>query len=206
MGPAHEIVLVRHGETGPLYRGRFVGRSNVPLGEAGNHQAAALAKRPELQETAACYVSPLRRARETVSLALPGRMSRLEADLREIDFGAWERMSFEEIAAQAPEVVEQWARFDEGFRFPGGESIGEFLARVKRVAEVLERRSAHGRVVAFTHGGVIRALICHWLGLPPENYVLFEVQPASVTTIKLFDGRGVLAGLNDRCHLAGMED
>jgi broad specificity phosphatase PhoE len=52
-------------------------------------------------------------------------------------------------------------------------------------------------VLACTHGGVIRSLICHFLGIPPQNHLLFAVEPASLTTIELFDGGGMLAGLNE---------
>ena len=48
-------------------------------------------------------------------------------------------------------------------------------------------------MLAVTHGGVIRAMICHLLGLEPRNYVLFEVDYAAVVVLHLFDGKGVLA-------------
>ena len=48
-------------------------------------------------------------------------------------------------------------------------------------------------MLAVTHGGVIRAMICHLLGLEPRHYVLFEVDYAAAVVIDLFDGRGVLA-------------
>jgi alpha-ribazole phosphatase/probable phosphoglycerate mutase len=47
-------------------------------------------------------------------------------------------------------------------------------------------------VLAVSHAGVIRALVCHYLGLRPSQYVLFDVGHASITLIHLFDGRGVL--------------
>ena len=48
-------------------------------------------------------------------------------------------------------------------------------------------------VLAVTHGGAIRAILCHLLGLDPRNYVLFEVDYAAAVVLHLFDGRGVLA-------------
>jgi alpha-ribazole phosphatase/probable phosphoglycerate mutase len=53
----------------------------------------------------------------------------------------------------------------------------------------------------FAHGGVIRALICLWLGLPAKHYLLFEIDPASVSAVRLFGDQGVLTRLNDRSHL-----
>ena len=55
-----------------------------------------------------------------------------------------------------------------------------------------------------THGGVIRAMICRLLGLPPRDYLLFDTRCASLSVVDIFDGKGVLAGLNDVCHLEGL--
>ena len=40
-------------------------------------------------------------------------------------------------------------------------------------------------------------MIFHFLKLKPWQYILFKVKPASVTTIELFDGGGILTGLNE---------
>ena len=50
-------------------------------------------------------------------------------------------------------------------------------------------------MLAVTHGGVIRTMICHLLGLEPQQYVVFEVPYAALVVIDLFDGKGVLAAL-----------
>jgi broad specificity phosphatase PhoE len=141
----------------------------------------------------------MKRTLETSRLA-GIEMPVVEPELREIDFGLWETMSFEQIRSSSPELVEEWAQYVPNFSFPGGEGIAEFVSRVQNVGDRLAA-CAGETVLAFTHGGVIRALICHFLGLSPRNYVLFDVKPCSMTTINLFDGKGVLAGLNDICHL-----
>lgn len=200
-GAICEVLLARHGETGPELRGRFVGASDVALGEAGRAQAAALGRRLRGERFDRFLVSPMARTRQTAEpLAAEGRALEIMEDLREVDFGAWERLSFEEIARRDPEAVARWSAFDPEFGFPGGESLAGFAARVRRAAEAIETMQA-GRVLVVSHGGVIRALLCHWLGLSPRDYLLFEVQPASLTTVRLFGARGVLTGLNDRSHL-----
>lgn len=196
-----EVLLARHGETAPELRGRFVGSSDVALGEAGRTQAAALARRLHGERFDRCLVSPMMRTRQTAEpIVESGRKLEVMDDLREIDFGAWERLSFEEIAERDSDAVARWAAFEQDFCFPGGESLANFQSRVRRAAEAIEKMQS-GRVLMVSHGGVIRALLCHWLGLPARDYLLFEVQPASITTVRLYGGRGVLTGLNDRSHL-----
>lgn len=195
-----EVLLIRHGETGDEYRGRYVGRLDPPLSTIGLEHAAALRRHSGLAPAgAACFASPSLRARQTAAAA--GFQAGIDEDLREIDFGQWEGLRFAEIAAADPEGVERWAKLDTGFRFPGGESLAEFETRVRRLAERLAAGPPR-KVVVVTHGGVIRALVCHWLGLPPETHLLFEVSPASVTRVRLSGNRGTLCGLNDLCHTA----
>ena len=188
------LLLLRHGPAA-VPPGCLVGRTDLPLSGHGMERLSSLL--PELNTVARWYCSPLRRAQQTLAylhqqgcaLAPPLYDQRL----REIDFGSWELRSFAEIAATEPSQVEAWQHYED-FAFPGGEAVAGF---VSRVAELLADFSAQGgRIAAVTHGGVIRTMICLALGLPPRSYLLFDVQPASLTILDLFPGGGVLRGLN----------
>jgi broad specificity phosphatase PhoE len=115
----------------------------------------------------------------------------LDPDLREIDFGRWENRTLAEVAAAEPDLVARWADYDPTFAFPGGEGLDGFQARVLRVAGRLAGDPA-GTVLVVSHAGVIRALVCHYLGLPLSQYELFHMAHASITLIHLFDGRAML--------------
>ncbi|MHC4404461.1 MAG: histidine phosphatase family protein [Planctomycetota bacterium] len=202
------LVLARHAQVDPQYTGRFLGSTDVPLSEFGLRQAKALARSLQVDHSVPLFVSPLRRAGQTAESF--DHDSRIDSDLREIDFGRWEGLSFDEIAASHQDgtpdragQIERWSNFDLDFSFPDGELLEAFVTRVAQAADRLAS-DASDTVVAVTHGGVIRAMMCHLLGLEPRNYLLFDVKPASVTTINLFDGRGVLTGLGDTCHLKGI--
>ena len=189
---ANCLVLVRHARPSPDYTGRLVGASDLPLDSAGRVQAAALAARIGPLAPACSFCSPLLRCRQTaeaIGLATPLEIDR---DLREIDFGRWENRRFEQVAAEEPELVRRWAAFAPDFAFPGGEGLAAFVARVGAAADRLTSIEAD-TVLAVTHGGVIRTMICHLLGLEPRNYVLFEVDYAAVVILHCFGGKGVLA-------------
>ena len=139
--------------------------------------------------------SPLERARETAEIAVgAGRPVDIDADLQEMDFGDWEGLSYDEVAARYPEAVTGWAEFRPDFGFPGGETLADFAHRIERVAGRLTEPET-GTVVAFVHGGVVRALICHFLGLSLRDYLLFDVPTGGVAIMRLWGERGVLAGL-----------
>lgn len=194
---ARKLLLIRHACAEGDLQGRFVGRTDLPLSAEGVRQACKLQPLIRAMQPEACYCSPLLRARQTAEALL--QQARLpiqvEDNLREIDFGEWECKTFEEISARNGGAVDRWAAFDQRFAFPGGESLGGFLARVRRSARRLSEEPAQ-TVLAVTHGGMIRELICHFLELRPRQYVLFDVAHASCTVIDLFDGRGVLRGMN----------
>ena len=199
---AERLILIRHGDLGDRCRGRYIGRTDAPLSHEGRRQAAALAgPLIRLLNGASLLVSPLRRTRETAECAL-GRSANLavDSDLREIDFGRWEGMGFAEILAADSTAVDRWAALAEDFAFPDGESTGNFRKRIGAAAGRIAADPA-GTAVVFTHGGVIRFLICHFLGLPDRAHLLFDVQPASISEIRINGGKGVLALLNERRHL-----
>lgn len=198
---ARKILLVRHARTEGAPRGSFVGRTDLPLAAGGVDQARRLLPLLRAHKPDVCYCSPLLRTRQTADAILTGLPLPLhtEDDLREIDFGQWECKTFDQIVASTPaRTVKQWAQCDQRFTFPGGESLGGFMARVRRAAKRLTRDEA-STVLVVTHGGIIRSMICQLLGLRPRDYVLFDVANASCTVIDVFDDKGVLAGLNLCC-------
>jgi len=202
---ADRLVLVRHGEAEGGGPGRLRGRSDAPLSARGRRQAAWVGPVLASISTVAAtdfVVSPLLRARETASLALTetGAEARILDELVEVDVGEWEGLDYAEAAERSPDEAGRWAAWDPGFAFPRGESLVDFLQRVDGLCRRFTEDEAE-TVVAFSHGGVIRACVCALLGLDSRQYLLFDVGPACVVTLSLFDGCGVLSGLRN-CDLA----
>jgi len=199
---ANRLILIRHGDLGESRRGRYIGRTDAALSAEGRRQAAALSEPLTRIGEALFFASPLLRTRETAEIAL-GAGGRFEIDdnLREIDFGCWEGMSFAEIVAADPAAVNRWAALEEEFTFPDGEGIARFRERIRAAADRAVTAPAE-TVVLFAHGGVIRFLVCRLLGLPDRHHLLFEIGPASISELRIDGGRGVLVRLNDRCHLS----
>ncbi|MCI5122660.1 MAG: histidine phosphatase family protein, partial [Candidatus Electrothrix sp. AUS4] len=151
------------------------------------------------QGKVACwYCSPLLRTRKTLEhlqlLGCPVEKPLYEERLREMDFGSWELQSFADIAAQGEEQIAAWERYLD-FVFPGGEAVPAFIARVQAMLTLFSGLEDTA-IGVMTHGGVIRTMICLALGISPRNYLLFDVQPASLTILDLYSEGGVLRGLN----------
>ncbi len=195
---AKRLLLVRHCSTGLVNKGRFIGSSDVKVDTDALHATAPLAQLVASYSPDHFYCSPLNRTRQTAEKLNEhlGLDIEIEEKLQEIDFGRWEKLSFEEIAAQDPVRVHQWSKGQSDFTFPGGDQIGDFHKRVHYITQNLIRLPGD-TVLVVTHGGVIRTIICQLLGLEPNNYLLlFDIKPSTLAMLDIFENRGVLTGLN----------
>jgi probable phosphoglycerate mutase len=172
-----EVVVVRHGATEWSENGRHTGVTDLPLlpqGEAdGRRLRSVLADR----HITHAFVSPLRRARETAELAglTDGRVDCvIDPDLVEVDYGAYEGRTTNDISA---ELGHPWSLWQDGV-VPGdtpGETLQQVAVRVDRVLDRVRPLLADGDVVLVAHGHVLRILTARWLGLRPEAGALFPL-------------------------------
>ncbi|MFF0829855.1 histidine phosphatase family protein [Brevibacillus sp. NPDC003359] len=173
-----KLVWIRHGETDSNREHRYLGHSDVPLNEQGYLQASELAKElPVLiGRPAAIYASDLLRCIQTAEpLAATWGLSVIPVPaLRELSFGEWELMTYDELMQTDPARATRW--YDDPIRNrpPQGESLEELGMRVDSwLHSLLERASkeeASDTVVIVTHGGVIRWFLAAWLENKPDRY------------------------------------
>ena len=184
-----QILLIRHCEVPGEYRGRYIGSTDVPLSEAGRAAARNLA--PQLASFAPETVvsSPLRRAVETAELAAPGREIRFDPRLTEIDFGAWEALTFAEIEQRAaPEELRCWSESPGEMRFPGGESFPAFRRRVDAAFAELLAGTAGEIVAVVTHGGPAMRILATLHHLPAERQHELLPPRGSITVLNFHQG------------------
>ncbi len=179
-----KLLLVRHGVTPWNLAHRYQGSSDIPLAPEGVEQAFALKSRLEPVRADRVVASPLVRVRQTAERAYPSQAPEIIDDLQEFSFGAWEGLTEREIMAIYPTEFAAFNRYDDGFVFPDGEPIGSFVERMDKLIPLLTEGSGD-TVLAFTHGGVIRHILCRALGLPLPAWRRFRVEPASVVTLEI---------------------
>lgn len=180
------LILVRHGETEEAARGRCVGRLDVGLSERGRLQADALARRLQAAGLAAVYASTSRRALDTArpTAEACGLALQPMEELCEVSFGALEGLTFEEVEPRFPEAWRDWMESPATVRFPGGESLSDVQARVRRARDSLRERHAGETVAAFSHGGPIRALLGDALGLRDRSLFGLPVPLGSAAVLE----------------------
>lgn len=183
------LLLVRHPETVANVTGRFVGRGDSPFTAVGLLQARRLPGKVASFRPDEVWTSPLRRAHTVAEKAsrLAGAPLRADERLLELDFGDAEGMTFQEISEAGLEFNYRSASKPVA---PGGESRGSIERRVAAVADELIARGGQFAVVA--HGGVVRAMLVHVLGLEHTDVWAFHVHNAQLATIRVIDGHGML--------------
>lgn len=152
-------VFVRHAET--AMAGTFCGRSDPALNERGWEQVRVLVEQMRGRAVEVVYASDLRRAAMTAGAIAEeyGVRAELRAGLREIDFGEWEGLRWEEIEARDGAYAARWVAEFPGLRAPGGEEFAAFEERVLAEVAELGRMAGERRTVIVAHGGVLRTVL-----------------------------------------------
>ena len=158
------LIFVRHAEAEGNKERRFHGWTDSSITERGHLQAQRVAERLKDMDIDILYSSSLKRTMETA-----GYISKIKGlpilqtdELKEINGGDWEDLSWNELQERWPEAYETWDNSPHKHRMPNGESMEEFQDRL--VAEVMQiiDRNIGKNICIVTHGTAIRALICHF--------------------------------------------
>ncbi|MEW6104922.1 MAG: alpha-ribazole phosphatase [Bacillota bacterium] len=201
---ATRVFLVRHGETEWNAARRYQGHHDVPLSPAGERQAERLALRLMREKFAAVYTSDLSRAVATArAIARPHGVPVVQLrELREIDVGEWEGMSFDELERARPADVARWLEDTVNNPIPGGESYASLRDRV--VPKVMELVRAHpdASFCVVSHAGPVKMVLCDALGIALESRHRIDLANASLCAVEYSPGRAPrVLFMNDTCHL-----
>lgn len=171
MNPRQRVFLVRHGHTGWNESGRYLGKSDIDLDDAGREQAMRLRDWVESAGMDAIVTSPAVRALHTAAIvgAGPGIAPRVDPRLRELDFGVAEGRTLAELRAHDPTVVDRFEADPVIHHFPDGEDPHAAVARMRGAIDDVVALGLP-RVLVITHNTALRLLVCHLLGIPLAGY------------------------------------
>jgi broad specificity phosphatase PhoE len=170
--------------------------------EAGNTaQADELARSLAGVELACVYTSPLARAVATArAVAAPQRLSPVvREDLRELELGAADGLSFEEYPQELQSAL---VATPATVRFPGGESYEELRLRVAAALAEIVALHPEETVAAVSHAGAIRAALATVLDMPGDASFRIDQSFAGVNVVDWIDGRPFVRLVNGRMDAA----
>ena len=149
------LIMLRHGKTPGNLQKRYIGRTDEPLCAEGEQQARAVGA---VQSVPLVYVSPLLRARQTAEIAFPDARQIVVPDLREMDFGDFDNLNFQELSDNPD--YRAWVEGNCEARCPHGESKDDFSRRTANAIRALLRHAfdqGDDQVIVVAHGGTIMA-------------------------------------------------
>jgi broad specificity phosphatase PhoE len=161
----------------------LVGRSgNVPLSDMGRRQAEGLASRWRSGGIHLVQSSPRLRARQTAQpiARACGLPIEITPAIDEVDFGDWTGRCFSDL--DQDEEWRTWNNARSVARAPGGETIEQVRARLMAHLAMLAERWGDKSVLLVTHAEIVRTAILHALGRPLDDFAVFDVPQASVST------------------------
>ena len=175
-----QIILLRHGETRWNREGRCQGSSDIELNELGRRQAGEVAARLSGLRIDAIYSSDLRRARETAeTVGAPHHIVvTIDPDLRELDHGEMEGLTFVEVRDRFPGLIEQWRSRPAAVALPDGERLLDVDRRAwSALNRIVENHDDADTVVVVSHSFPLASVLCRISGTPLNDYRTFHFTP-----------------------------
>ena len=202
------VYLVRHGTTAWNQQLRYQGQADNPLDEAGEKQGACLKNYFRDIHVDLGVTSPLQRAVKTLEFCLDSQDHDVpvlvEPAVMEINFGAVDGMTKEEIQAAFPEFYRMYVlNEDRGHaKAPGGESMIEVYNRVSEAIMRIVKEHRGETIVIASHGTAIQTFLNYASGIPAEKMDRFLLYNVSVSCAEV-DGKDQvkLLYIGDKHHV-----
>jgi alpha-ribazole phosphatase len=196
-----EILLIRHGETEYNSSKKFTGVTDVDLNENGREQALKLGDVLKNEVFDHIYSSDLRRCVETGSHLKCANDRIFSKELREMNFGRWEGLTYDQIKEKYPDELKKWESDWINFIIHEGESFNIMSGRViKEFEKILKQHSGNneGKIAIISHSGCIRTILAHCIiGSIKESWK-FRVENAAVSRLSVDKDYFFLKSLNER--------
>jgi len=199
-----KILLTRHGHVDGIRPARFRGRAELALTERGLAEADALARRIAANwKPAAVFTSPLQRCVLTGAkiAAACGIEGEVREGLGDIDYGAWQMRTHDDLKVEAPDAFRLWHEAPHLMRFPGGESLQDVVARSSDAVRTVLARHPGQAVVMVGHDSVNRIILMQLLDQPLSAYWKLAQDTCTLNEIDIEGGKVLVRRINDTSHL-----
>src|SRR5205814_465051 len=120
------------------------------------------------------------------------------------NFGRWEGLTREEIAARDPQLFGQWRAALHEFTYPDGDAVPAFRARVARTLHAW-LPATPARTLLIVHRGIIATVVTELLRLSPEERAAWPIDLASIhILVASTAGEWHAERVNQTDHLDGL--
>lgn len=183
--PSTLVDLIRHGE--PVGGTRYRGHTDDPLSDDGWTQMRSSVGDHKPWDR--IVSSPLLRCAEFAREVSTRHEIPMQTDERfkEIFFGPWEGKTPEELMAMDKDCLQRFWSDPVNNMPEGAESMAEFEKRVLAGWDELVREFTGQHVLLVGHGGMMRVILSHVLGMPRAHMFRLSVKYAAISRVRLDD-------------------
>lgn len=173
----YRISMLRHGLTEANENGIYIGKTDLPLSEAGREALRDRYETKEYPKVQRVYSSPLERAVQSAEILFPDREVVIVDDLREMDFGVFENAAAEDLIEL--DSYRKWLKGGLDNPPPNGESLRNMMLRCYSalnliILDMMKEDITHSGVV--THSGILMNMLSCF-GLPKMKPMEFACDP-----------------------------
>lgn len=173
----YRISMLRHGLTEANENGIYIGKTDLPLSEAGREALRDRYEAKEYPKVQRVYSSPLERAVQSAEILFPDREIVIVDDLREMDFGVFENAAAEDLIEL--DSYKKWLKGGLDNPPPNGESLRNMMLRCYSalnliILDMMKEELTHCGVV--THSGILMNMLSCF-GLPKMKPMEFACDP-----------------------------
>lgn len=205
------LIIVRHAQSESNYARFYAASTNINLTELGRKQAEETAKYLKDTHIDIAYSSNLVRVVQTAKPIVRGRDIPfiITRDLREIDGGGFEGLTYDEIHERYPYERSMWDNDIVNCYCPSGESLYDVYNRIAPAFDEIIEANCGKTVLVATHACPIRVMTNKFLGKPfSELNSTPWAANASVTIVDVDDANNytiVKQGYNQHLIDAGLQ-
>ena len=199
-----KLFLVRHGRTKWNLEGRYQGITNTNLVPEGARQAKLAALYLSKVKFSGIYSSPLGRAVETseVFKKILKQGYVVRENLKEINFGKWEGLKFDEINEKYNQDYQDWLKNPYSNPPTEGESFTSLTKRaLTELKRIFEENPDNSNILIISHGGLIVSLLVYWLRVPPERWSAIIQSQGAINVVYLDTDFTYISQINFTGHL-----
>jgi len=200
-----KIFLIRHAEAeGNIYR-RAHGHYNGLITDKGYKQIEKLRARFDGEQIDAVYSSDLTRARTTAAaISEPRNLEiNLTEDLREVDMGEWEDVTWGDISFLYREMNQAFNNDPALWSVNGGEPYENVKSRMSSFIIKTAKQHEGETIALFSHGFAIRSLLCHLDGIPSHETEKMPYCDNTGVSLLIYDKTGLrIEHKNCNAHLS----
>ena len=194
-----KLILVRHALTVDNQKSRLSGHIDSSISEEGKEQIDKITNYLKDFDIDKIYTTTSSRTKDTVK-----KLSELKfidiiekESLKEISFGDFEGLTFDEIKDKYPKEFQDMIEKGYEYKYPNGESLIDSYNRVCIELDNIISNNDNRTILICSHGGTIRNIITYLISNSYKYHWNFKIDNGSVTILEVQDGFTVITAMNN---------